>query len=95
MVATTIRYIRMLAGGVVLLVGIILALPFVPGPGIPLIILGLVMLSDHFTWAKRTLQWTKEKYHHWHQSHGWSHRGHSPERIARNEDLVGRANLRD
>lgn len=91
MVATTLRYMRMLAGGIVLVVGIVLALPFVPGPGIPLIIFGLVLLSDHFIWAKRTLHWTKDKWHHWRSSHAWP--GHTPERTRPNEHVVGRADL--
>ena len=45
----------MLGGG-------LLALPLVPGPGIPLMVLGLVMLSDHFEWARRSLDWAKRKW---------------------------------
>jgi hypothetical protein len=41
--------------------GAILALPGVPGPGIPLILLGLLILSDHFAWAKKLLEWAKRK----------------------------------
>jgi hypothetical protein len=36
------------AGGAVVLVGAILAMPLVPGPGIPLILLGLGILSLEF-----------------------------------------------
>ena len=46
-----------------LLAGAILALPLVPGPGIPLMLVGLVLLSSHFTWAKRCLDWAKLKWH--------------------------------
>lgn len=96
MITAARKYIRILAGVVVLVLGIILALPFVPGPGIPFIILGLMLLSDHFTWAKRGLDWAKEKWHHWHQSQTWSH-GRSPQGSERRpgERFVGPANLRD
>lgn len=96
MIATTRKYIRIFTGVVVLVLGMVLALPFVPGPGIPLIILGLVLLSDHFTWAKRGLHWAEEKWHYWHQGrtgpHGWSRQtsGRRP-----SEHGVGRANVRD
>ena len=45
-----------------LLVGAVLALPLVPGPGIPLMLLGLVLLSDHFVWARRCLEWARRKW---------------------------------
>jgi hypothetical protein len=57
-----LKHLRLFAGLVFLFVGVILALPLVPGPGIPLILLGLVLLSDHFVWAKRTLDWAKRKW---------------------------------
>ena len=50
------------AGFLALVAGAILALPLVPGPGIPLMLLGLVLLSDHFTWAKRGLDWARRKW---------------------------------
>lgn len=58
------KYVRVAAGFFCLLAGIILALPLVPGPGIPLIILGLVLLGDHFPWARRVLSWAKDKWRH-------------------------------
>lgn len=54
-----LKHLRLFAGLVFLVLGVILALPLVPGPGIPLILLGLLLLSDHFVWAKRTLEWAK------------------------------------
>lgn len=46
-----------IAGGVVILAGIVLAMPLVPGPGLALIILGLAILSLEFerprTWLAR------------------------------------------
>jgi len=49
-----IRWVGVAAAGAALvLVG--LALLVLPGPGIPLLILGLVVLSTEFVWAQRTL----------------------------------------
>jgi hypothetical protein len=45
----------------VLVAGFMMALPGVPGPGIAVMILGLVILSDHFEWARRMLNWAKKK----------------------------------
>lgn len=44
-----------------LIVGAVLALPGVPGPGIALILLGLWMLRDHFAWAARAHSWVMER----------------------------------
>lgn len=52
---------KILSGFALLLIGAILALPLVPGPGIPIMVLGLVILSDHFPWAKRIIDWGKAK----------------------------------
>ncbi len=41
---------------VVLLVGIVLSLPLVPGPGLPLVAIGLAMLALEFTWAEHLLR---------------------------------------
>ncbi len=49
-------------GGIALLVaGAILALPGVPGPGIALMIAGLVILRDHYKWAARALAWLQKR----------------------------------
>jgi uncharacterized protein (TIGR02611 family) len=45
-----------IAGFVVLLGGIVLSLPFVPGPGLLLIAIGLGMLALEFAWAERLLE---------------------------------------
>ncbi len=52
---------RISLGFLLLAAGVILSIPGVPGPGIAVIILGLIVLSDHFEWAKRALHWAKEK----------------------------------
>jgi hypothetical protein len=57
-----LKRLRVCAGFLALSAGIPLSLPLVPGPGIPLILLGLVLLSDHFVWAKKTLEWAKRKW---------------------------------
>ena len=55
------KSLRIISGFLLLLVGAIMALPGVPGPGIAVMILGLVILSDHFHWARRLLDWAKRK----------------------------------
>lgn len=57
----TRRKLGVVCGFLLVSVGFILSIPFVPGPGIPLVVLGLVILSNHFTWAKRFLDWVKRK----------------------------------
>jgi len=55
-------HLRVYAGFPLLVIGLILAIPGVPGPGIPLILFGLVLLSARFAWAKRVLEWAKRKW---------------------------------
>ena len=59
---------KLACGFALLAIGGALALPFVPGPGIPLILLGLLLLSDRFTWARKAQTWAREKI-------GWFRRG--------------------
>lgn len=54
--------LRVASGITLLIVGALLSLPGVPGPGIPLILVGLWILSDHFTWARRAHGWVAEKW---------------------------------
>ena len=56
------KHVRIALGFLALLTGAVLAIPLVPGPGIPLMVLGLVMLSDHFEWAGRSLDWGKRQW---------------------------------
>ena len=42
-------------GGALILFGALLSLPLVPGPGLPLLVLGLAMLALEFDWAERLL----------------------------------------
>ena len=48
-----------LTGGVTLLTGLVLLV--LPGPGIPLIVLGLVILASEFAWAERTLHHVRRR----------------------------------
>ncbi len=54
--------VRAAAGIVLLVVGLILALPGVPGPGLAIAFGGLVLLSESYPWAKRTVDWLKAKW---------------------------------
>jgi len=65
------KHLRICGGFLALLAGCILALPLVPGPGIPLILVGLVLLSDHFVWAKRVLDWAKRKWRQLRPNQEW------------------------
>jgi hypothetical protein len=49
----TIRASRILGGAALVLVGIVLALPGVPGPGLLIIFAGLGVLGGEFEWARR------------------------------------------
>ncbi len=55
------KILRMSLGFLLLAVGAILSVPGIPGPGIAVIILGLIILSDHFHWARRMLDWARRK----------------------------------
>jgi uncharacterized protein (TIGR02611 family) len=55
------KILRMALGFLLLAVGVVLSIPGVPGPGFAVIILGLIILSDHFRWARRLLNWAKRK----------------------------------
>jgi hypothetical protein len=49
-----LRWVAVAAvGGTLVVVGLVLMV--LPGPGIPLLILGLVVLASEFAWAQRTL----------------------------------------
>ena len=54
--------LRLTSGFGLLIVGAVLALPGVPGPGISLILLGLWILSGHFVWARKSLAWARQKF---------------------------------
>jgi Putative transmembrane protein (PGPGW) len=49
------RILVAIAGGTVLLGGLALSIPGIPGPGIALVIAGLAILATEFPWARRWL----------------------------------------
>lgn len=51
-------------GSTLIVVGIILSIPLVPGPGNLLILAGLAVLATEFIWARKLLAKLKE-YWHW------------------------------
>ncbi len=58
---------RAVRRGGVFLVGMTLliagaAMLVLPGPGIAVMLLGLVVLSAEFLWAKRVLAWARERF---------------------------------
>ena len=53
MIHQTVRIGRLIVGVLVLLVGVVLMLPGVPGPGVLVAFGGLTMLSGEFDWARR------------------------------------------
>ena len=58
------KAVRIFTGLLLLVIGGILALPGVPGPGILILLLGLVLLSRHFVWAERSVHYLKRKLPH-------------------------------
>jgi hypothetical protein len=57
------RWLRIGGGFLLLAGGLILSIPGVPGPGFVLLIAGLVLLSEHYHWARRTLDWARARLH--------------------------------
>lgn len=53
MIQHTLRASRVAIGLVLVLVGAVLSLPLVPGPGLLCIFVGLTVLSGEFEWARR------------------------------------------
>ena len=53
------RLVITTAAGVILVIGVILLV--IPGPGILVIALGLLLLSVEYPWAGRFVAWAKEK----------------------------------
>ena len=56
------KWLRICGGFLLLAVGIFLSIPAVPGPGFAVILAALVILSPHFAWARKILEWAKAKY---------------------------------
>jgi len=62
MIKHTVRAGRIVVGFALLLVGLILSLPMVPGPGIVVIVLALGLLSHEFEWARRLRGWAHAEF---------------------------------
>ena len=71
------RIVIAMAGGAVLLVGII-AIPY-PGPGWLIVFTGLAILATEFMWARRALTFARYRYDLW---SAWLKRQHPAARIA-------------
>jgi len=74
------KAIRILTGVVLILVGLVLSLPGVPGPGTPIAVAGLVILADHFAWARRLVDWGKAKLHIWQERYRARRAARRPDR---------------
>jgi len=59
MLRHTIRGGRIIGGGLLVLIGIVLALPGVPGPGLLVVFGGLTVLGAEFEWARRLRDWMR------------------------------------
>lgn len=55
------KILRTFLGFFLVVAGLILAIPGVPGPGLPVAFLGLVILAEHYHWARRLTEWVKRK----------------------------------
>jgi len=63
----TVRLGRIVVGLVLLVAGILLSLPFIPGPGIVIAAIGIGLLSHEFEWARSLRDWV-------HRELGWDGR---------------------
>lgn len=59
MLKHTVRMGRVVVGTLFVVVGIVLALPLVPGPGLLLVFVGLTVLSEEFEWARQLRDWVR------------------------------------
>ncbi|NOT53759.1 MAG: hypothetical protein HOP18_04060 [Deltaproteobacteria bacterium] len=57
------RLLRIMTGFILLIAGLILSIPLVPGPGFLLVILALGVLSFDFQWAERIRLYLHNKWH--------------------------------
>jgi uncharacterized protein (TIGR02611 family) len=56
------RFAVAIGGFVLVVVGILLSLPGIPGPGIAIAIGGLALWATEFDWAERRLEWAKDRF---------------------------------
>ena len=59
----TLRASRIVLGALIILIGVVLSLPLVPGPGVLLIFVGLTVLATEFEWARRWRDRLREGFH--------------------------------
>jgi uncharacterized protein (TIGR02611 family) len=59
MIKHTVRLGRIVVGIVLLVVGGVLALPLVPGPGLLVMAIGVGLLSHEYEWARRLREWVQ------------------------------------
>jgi hypothetical protein len=57
------RLLRIIFGFALLIAGLALSLPGIPGPGIVLVVLALGILSRDFHWAERIRLYLHDKWH--------------------------------
>lgn len=53
---------RIAVGFILIPIGLVLSIPGIPGPGLAIAFFGLVLLADHFEWARRAVVWCKAKF---------------------------------
>ena len=63
MLQHTIRVTRIVIGSVLIVLGALLSLPLVPGPGLLLVFGGLTVLSSEFEWARRSKRYLHDLFH--------------------------------
>lgn len=71
------KVLRIASGAVLILVGLALSLPGIPGPGIAVVILGLSVLSTDFEFARRWMDKLKTTARRW--------AGHAQDRDGRSD----------
>lgn len=57
----TRRIVGTIAGVALTVLGFLLAVPLVPGPGVLVAITGVALLASEYDWAKDALHWAKDK----------------------------------
>ncbi len=57
------KILSSVAGFALIIIGLIMAIPGVPGPGLVVAFLGVAMLAEHYHWARRVMDWGKRRVH--------------------------------
>jgi hypothetical protein len=61
MFKASVSRLRLVGGFALLVAGIICAIPGVPGPGLAMIVIALLVLQDYFNWPRKVLTWVRGK----------------------------------